>query len=173
MHIFLTGQPHVGKSTLISRALEAFPGLTVRGFRTFSADDISRGVSEVFITDALDERMTPIHRVGVRTGPFTGKESFPQVFDDVGAEFLRRDGAEMIIMDELGNMERNAPKFQKAVFDALDSGAVALGVIKPKSSPFLDAVRSRKDVYVIEVTKENRDELLPVLVEKLVLALGR
>ena len=54
-------------------------------------------------------------------------------------------------------MESSAEVFQKAVFETLDSETPVLGVIRNKSTPFLDAVRSREDVILLTVTVHNRD----------------
>lgn len=64
-----------------------------------------------------------------------------------------------MLMDELGFMENEAELFQEAVIETLKSGVPVLGVVKKKSSPFLDRVRALAGVRIIEVTEENRDSL--------------
>jgi nucleoside-triphosphatase len=45
------------------------------------------------------------------------------------------------------------------VIAALDSDSPVLGTIHRRSTPFIDAIKSRPDVTVIEVTYANRDDL--------------
>jgi len=63
-------------------------------------------------------------------------------------------------MDELGILESDCNLFKDAVIRCLDSDKNVLGVIKNKSSEFLDDIRSRKDTHIIKVTDENRDKIL-------------
>ena len=70
-------------------------------------------------------------------------------------------------MDELGGMEAGAEKFQAEVLRVLKGNLPVLGVIKPTANPFLDAIRSLTEVQLITVTRENRDALVDVLVEKI------
>ena len=58
------------------------------------------------------------------------------------------------------------PIFQAAVLSALDGKLPVFGVIKPRSTPFLDAVRSHPKVQVLEVTPETRDDLLQQLLSR-------
>ncbi|MBR4869427.1 MAG: hypothetical protein IKU12_01455, partial [Oscillospiraceae bacterium] len=59
-----------------------------------------------------------------------------------------------------------SPVFQAAVLSALEGPLPVLGVIKPRSTPFLDAVRSHPKVRVLEVTPETRDALLQQLLNQ-------
>ena len=63
-------------------------------------------------------------------------------------------------MDELGRLEREAAQFCAQVLACLDSGKRVLGVLQACDAPLVCAVRAREDVSVIEVTPENREEVL-------------
>ena len=162
-NIFLTGEVGVGKSTIIQNALSLMPPLVCGGFRTVSATPISEGaLFDVFIEKAWEK--TPhdkVHLVGSRLG--NGRFiSYPETFDSVGAAFLLTSppDASLILMDELGVMESDAALFRNAVLNLLNGSLPILGVIKPKHSAFLEAIRSHERSEVLEVTHENRD-LLP------------
>jgi nucleoside-triphosphatase len=170
-NIFLTGEVGVGKSTVIQKILSLLPSPDCGGFRTVSAAPLTKGAMlDVFIENAWQQ--TPHddeHLVGSRwsDGHFS---SFPSVFDTIGTSILASCpiNAKLIIMDELGLMESDAKLFQKAVMDALDGPLPVLGVIKPKSSAFLDTIRAHKKSEIVEVTKDNRDAL-PFIVAELLL----
>ena len=170
-NIFLTGEVGIGKSTIIKKVLSLLPYGEYGGFRTVSAAPLTRdAVLDVFIECAWVQ--TPHdteHLVGSRWGDghFT---AYPSIFDTIGTSILAScpESAILIITDELGLMESDAELFKKAVMDALDGPLPVLGVIKPKNSEFLDAVRFHKKSEIVEVTKDNR-EALPFLLAKLLL----
>lgn len=161
-NIFLTGEVGVGKSTVISKVLSLLPQVICGGFRTVSEMPIIGGnLLEVYIEKAWEQ--TPHdaeHMVGTRLGHgrFT---SYQQTFDTVGTPilFATPANATLILMDELGMMEDNATLFRQAVMNALDGELPVLGVIKPKHTDFLDAIRAHESSEIIEVTLDNRDEL--------------
>ena len=65
--------------------------------------------------------------------------------------------AKIIVIDEVGRMELHSSLFRKEVQKILDCPVPAFGVIQMKRNPFLDAIRGRDDLTVIQVTQENRD----------------
>jgi len=153
-HIFLTGDKQVGKSTVILKTL-ALLNETIGGFRTLGTNYLEDGSSDVVIFPA---NSTPEHghRIAHRTS--TGNSVYPEIFDEFGSFFLKQP-ADFILMDELGYMESNAEKFQQTVFETLDGTIPVLGAIRNKETPFLNAVRSRNDVIILTVNKNNRDFL--------------
>jgi nucleoside-triphosphatase len=165
-HIFLTGERNVGKSTIISR-ITAGLDFIPKGFNTLpgsrSADD---GTDYIYILPygtRLDEN-AGIPPVACRRWdednsgpPFS---AYPEIFDTLGADILKNSGgAKLIIMDELGFMEKDAHIFQREVLNRLDGDIPILGVIKPKHTPFLDSIRAHENVTTIEVTVENRESV--------------
>ncbi len=168
-NIFLTGDVGVGKSTVIQKILSLLPSTECGGFRTVSATPITKGtILDVFIEKAWER--TPHdteHIVGSRLsdGHFS---SYPSVFDSIGTSILASCpiNAKLIIMDELGLMESDAKLFRKAVMDVLDGPLPVLGVIKPKHSDFLDAIRAHERSEIFKVTVDNR-EALPIVLSEL------
>ncbi|ELW68147.1 Cancer-related nucleoside-triphosphatase [Tupaia chinensis] len=72
------------------------------------------------------------------------------------------------VIDEVGKMELFSQPFTQAVRQMLSaSGTTVLGTIPaPRGKPlaFVEEIRSRDDVRVFHVTKENRNHLLPDIV---------
>ncbi|MCK4546860.1 MAG: DUF2478 domain-containing protein [Candidatus Eisenbacteria sp.] len=166
--IFLTGPVRIGKSTVIRRVLENLP-FSVGGIRTQRVD-VDPGRRRFVLIDCI----TGAEFEFARRCP-EGMDVDTEVFEKAGVEAIRRamDGADLVLLDELGRMELGARKFQRAVFEALDSGKPVLGVIKPESNAFLDAVRSHPGVVVLQVSKENRDSLVDVVLGNLESPPGR
>ncbi len=164
MHVFLTGEVQVGKSTIIKRWLDA-TGLRADGFKTYwqpAADGGTDLYIHPFGTPIVSElNFLAAHRSDNR------RWVYEAAFEQAAESFMYDCGKkDIIIMDELGFMESRAMAFQRAVMDILDRGDPVLGVIKPRPVPFLDAIRARGDVETISVTRENRDEILQELVRR-------
>ena len=169
MNVFLTGESHVGKSSLINRALATRPDLRLGGFRTLALrEPLPGAIGGVYMLDASQTQADCglANRVGMRWRD-RSPEGFPAMFDALGVRLLDPSSADLLPMDELGFLERDARRFQAAVFRALDSQTPVLGALRAQATPFLNAIRARDDVRVFTVTIENRDSLLPRLCEAL------
>lgn len=160
-NIFLTGEVGIGKSTAIRKILSLLPSVVCGGFRTVSVPLDECDFMEVYIEKAWEK--TPHdsnHLVGTRLGQgrFT---SCPQTFDSTGVQIVTSPpvDASLILMDELGTMENDSHLFRQAVMEALNGPMPILGVVKPKQTDFLDAIRAHERSEVFELTADNRDTL--------------
>jgi len=173
-NIFVTGDLHVGKSTLIQRVLNNLPLVKILGFKT------SRYFQNKKLAGFYLEDFSRLHREEQKA--FIGRcvndnywVSIPETFDTLGVEILQnclREQPDLIVMDELGFFENDAKIFQKQVFDILASSIPVIGVLKKKQTPFLDQIRKRKDVKVFEVTRENRDRMYELIFEEVLQVIG-
>lgn len=168
-HLFLTGDIQVGKSTLLNRLLARHPDWRVGGFRTVTRyGDIKNAIGGVYLlpVNGAWERYDADNRIGIRWGSTSAHpfDSFPNVFETVGVSLLEcTDGYNVIWMDELGKMETHAPTFCRRVLDILDGPIPVWGVVKPLSTPLLDAVRNHPRTELVAVTPDNRDTLFSTL----------
>ena len=151
-HLFLTGQPQVGKTTLLRRFL-AEQNLRIGGFRTVWGDDTH---TALYLLPFEGGECCAENRIAERVCGTLVPHA--DVFDRLGPALLR-EPCELLAMDELGFLENDAAAFQAAVLAALDGNVPIFGVIKPRHTAFLDAVRACERVRVIEVTAGNRDTL--------------
>lgn len=171
MHItnlLLTGRPGVGKTTVVERVVSpAFCGV-VGGFYTHEIRE--RGVRVGFRLSTWDGRRGIMSHVSFKSPFRVGKYGVDiRVIDNIGVPAIREaiKYGKMIVIDELGRMELFSKKFQEAVLDALESKVPLLGVIQARPHPFLEQVRKRPDVELIQVTIENRDVLAEQLKNRL------
>ena len=168
MHIFLTGEVQVGKSTVIKNILSQ-SGLSADGFMTYWETE-SDGSQSLHISPYSPQTQTAErHLVTVRGmvgKPLVTKE-VTDVFDKRGAEILGASGKrDIIVMDELGFLESEALNFQEIVLGHLGKYVPVLGVIKPARTKFLDTVRSHPAAAIYEVTGQNRDKLTALLIKE-------
>ena len=145
-NVFYTGGKGAGKSIHIKNTLRDFNG-TVGGF--VIVEYRIGGISGFILRDRLTEKESLI---GVRKD--NGCIGITEAFETSGVIALENAlnaNVDLIIMDELGFLENEVVLFQQTVFACLDSEIPVVGALKLMSTPFLDAVRSRGDVVVIEV----------------------
>ncbi|XP_074844754.1 cancer-related nucleoside-triphosphatase [Carettochelys insculpta] len=179
-HVFLTGPPGIGKTTLIQKAIEVLKssGVAIDGFYTQEVRESGRRIGFDVVT--LSGRRGTLSRLGsessstrheYRVGQYVvDLASFEQLALPVlrNADLGRDTGKKVCIIDEIGKMELFSQSFIQAVRQILtDSRTTILGTIPiPKGKPLglVEEIRSRKDVKVFNVTKENRDNILQDIV---------
>ncbi|MEW6227102.1 MAG: nucleoside-triphosphatase [Bacillota bacterium] len=153
-NLFLIGPRHVGKSTILSAALERV-SVPVGGFHVDRVYE-GRRLRAFCLVDLMSGDSAII--ASARKG---GWDVHVEGFETVGAEAIRRamSSARLIVMDELGRFELRATMFREAVMEALSSPIPVVGVLKADGNPFLDAIRVREDTVTVEVTPSNRGEV--------------
>ena len=163
MHIFLTGDVQVGKSTIINKTLAALKIERPGGFRSVSVPDLPDGAMSVYLLAAAEKApaMGDFNRVGIRKGCGRGIEKFPQAFETAGVQALKNaEQSRLILMDEVGRMESAAAQFSARMEALLDGSVPILGVVqKIADTPLANAIRTHPNVRVLTVTKENREEM--------------
>jgi nucleoside-triphosphatase len=167
-----------GKSTLLGAVIEE-SGLSVGGY--FVQRLMLEGQTRAFrLADAAlepyipDKEVSDINKFRNIIGYIGDKMVWhPEILEKEGTSIIRRSlmaGRPLLLMDELGRIELQAPGFQQAVFEALDSSQPVLGVLKLESNVFLDAIRSRPDVRIFDLTimsHQNAHQELTELIYKL------
>ena len=155
MTILLTGEQGVGKSTALRRALQGC-GLMIGGFMTDFGDTRYGENKKLWLLPWAETPDFSAGQVCALLGP-GGRQVFPEVFDGLGAELLRRaagdDACGLILLDELGFLEEGAAGFRKAVLDVLAGPKPVLGVVRRGLGAWQDAPLGG----LWEVTEENRD----------------
>ena len=168
MHIFLSGDVQVGKSTVINKVLNTL-NVPYKGFRTYGAEYKEDGSSVVYISpaDNLDDKTVAAYRGG---NGHSKMEVNKDAFEVKGTWILKNSlnsDVDLIIMDEIGFMESHFDGFKDAIRDVLKSDKNILGVVRKKDTDFLNAVRNHASVKVVLVDINNRDDLPETIVNML------
>lgn len=155
----MTGPPGIGKSTLIERIVSGIQR-PVTGFFTREIREKGKRVGFSIVT--LDGRKGVLAHRDVR-GPFrVGKYGVNvEDIDRVAVPSMIPAGPDVIVViDEIGKMECFSSLFRESLTRVLDSENPVIGSIALRGGPFIEEVKARKDVSLIEVTERNRDELI-------------
>lgn len=154
INLFLTGKIGVGKSTLLMNIIEKID-LSIGGYIT---EREFEGHTKIFTIRSLYNYIEkyPIAKINNKTlNKYIFEENFRYPITSTLDKSLKN--RDLIVMDELGFMEENIEPFTSKVFEILDSNKFVLGVLKDYDCQFLNSIRARDDVFVLEVTKGNRD----------------
>lgn len=167
-NIFITGNIKVGKSTLLNHVIKRLKG-RFSGFKTLPTMIGELRSGFVIVPWTHNEKQLPDQYIAKHLADGNWV-IFPNIFDTIGSKILEDcldEKPNLIIMDELGFFESNSPIFQNKIIQCLDSPIPVLGVIKPMDNIFLNSIRNRKDVLVLEIDKDNRSEQCKLLEELL------
>jgi nucleoside-triphosphatase len=75
--------------------------------------------------------------------------------------------ADLVLIDELGKMELASCAFRAVVSELFDRKTPVAATVQASRDPFTDALKTRSDVELVGLTRENRDRLPHQIVERL------
>jgi len=159
-NLLVTGKPGCGKTTLLVNLLRERS--KTRGFYT---EEKRRGNARVgFAIKTIEGKYGTLAEVGLRSKVQIGRygvntKDIDNIMVPEIMAAIADDDVSLILIDEIGGMEISSENFRKAVLAALDSEKRVLATIQMKKNPFLDAIRSRKDVRIVELTPTTREDL--------------
>jgi nucleoside-triphosphatase len=165
--VLLTGHPGCGKTTLVRRVVKEL-AQSAGGFYTEEIRKHRERVGFQIVT--LDGKESVFAHVNFKTQQRLGKygldlSPLETIGIDAVCEALRAH--ELTVIDEIGPMEIRSAIFRDVVNEALNSRAPLLGTITARPFPFTDAIKKRRDVILIEVRRDNREQLVSELSDHL------
>ena len=189
--MFLTGQPGVGKTTLVLKAIDALktsPRTSIGGFITTERRD-GRGERcgfDVVTVGGDGHPTTGTLATKAAAGSRPGK-GVPAVgnyvvdvadFERVALDVLGRDAdgvhqrPDVTVVDEVGKMELHSADFLPAVRRAMeDESTTVFGTIPMprygRTVPAVEAVRDDPRVAVVHVRRDNRDAAVVAVAQAL------
>lgn len=166
-NILLTGAPSSGKTTVIKKVINKLT-LPLKGF--FTEEEISNGRRTGFMMRTLSgqsgylahqniDSKFSIRRYGV---------SIPNI-EKLAVPSIKPCEGYTIILDEIGKMECFSEIFRNAVMESLDSLNSVIGTITLGGGDFIDQIKKRDDIELIEVMKHNRNSLPEQILGKIVI----
>ena len=171
--MFVTGRPGVGKTSVLLRAAG---DLKNRGYKIggmISRDVREGGVRVGFeIMDFSTGQRGWLAHVNQPTGPQVSKYRVNLTdLNAIGISSILNavKNEDIVIVDEIGPMELFSQAFREAVAQAIESSKPVLGTIHFRArDTLIDAIKTREDAEILEVTYENRRHLHTQIVDKVV-----
>jgi nucleoside-triphosphatase len=169
--LLLTGNPGVGKTTVLMKTVTA---LKESGYKVGGI--ISREVREggtrvgFEIVDLNSSKRGWLAHVNQKSGPQIGK--YRVNIEDLNAIGVQAildavEDCDVIVIDEVGPMELLSEKFKEATRKALESRKLVVAIVHWKAQDVLiGEARKREDAEIITVTYENREKLQAIIAEK-------
>ena len=159
-NILITGNPGVGKTTLIQNIISRL-NISAGGFYTAEVRD-ENGKRWGFKIISLDGREDVLASVEIISSNRVSKYGVDvAAIDRIGVTSIRNalSRSEMIVIDEIGRMELVSRQFRDIVMEALDSPKPVLGTIAIKSTNIAKKIKERQDSKVIKLTRANFSEI--------------
>jgi len=166
-NILITGLPGIGKTTLLRKVAGEFKPLHPVGF--FTSEIREANTRKGFELESPDGKKGLLAHVDIKSRCRVGKyrvdvkgfEAFLEAIHLVGTS------ASLIIIDEIGKMECFSELFRHLVRQALDSDKVVLATIALKGDGFIERIKKRDDVQLVELVESRRETLVEEIVGKI------
>jgi nucleoside-triphosphatase len=173
--ILITGAPGSGKTTVLSRTVEALKGCSVSigGMISREArDGCNRlGFEVIDLNSGKHGWLAHVHQ---KTGPQVGKYKVNlSDLEKIGVKAITEatHKYDLIVIDEIGPMELFSAKFKQAVQAALGSSKVVLAVVHAKAKdPLISEAKGLPEAELFTVTTDNREGLPQLIASRI---LGR
>jgi nucleoside-triphosphatase len=170
--LILTGAPGTGKTTVLSKTVDALKarGVSVGGMisREARTGDARVGFE---VIDLASGRHGWLAHVNQKPGPLVGKYRVNLAdLEGIGVKAIAEatQKYDVVAIDEIGPMELFSAKFKQAVHQALEGSKVVLAVVHAKAhDPLILEAKRRDDAEIFTVTLAGRDGLPDLLVEKI------
>ena len=176
--LLLTGNPGVGKTTVLTKAVNA---LKAKGFSVggIISRELRAGGTRVGfeILDLNSDRRVWLAHINQKNGPQVGKYRVnTENLKFIGAKAIADavEKCDVIAIDEIGPMELFSEKFKEATRRALKSRKPVLALVHWKAKDrLIDEAKNREDQDTFTITHENRDKLPEAIAEKAVKFLNK
>lgn len=169
--LLLTGQPGVGKTTVVDGVL-AYLKAAVVPVVGFLTRELREGGQRVgFVVEALGGVQAVLAHRDYVSGPQVGRYRVDvEAFERVALPVLERarGGRAVVVLDELAQMELASTAFTEALDELFELPVPVLATVHQRSHPVTDRLKQRVDVEVTWVTAANREALPAQLSARLV-----
>ncbi len=164
-NVFLTGAPSSGKTTVIKKVIASLK-IPTKGFFT---EEVRIGGKRVgFLMKTLDGKEGYLAHQNIKSDFHIRRYGVSiENIETIAVPSIVPIDRHIIVLDEIGKMECFSEVFKRAAIKALDSPNIVVGTITLGGDAFIQEIKSRNDIEIIEVTLKNRDSLPDFIVGKI------
>lgn len=157
--LLITGTPCIGKTTVLRKVAEGLRNTRICGFYTEELRE--QGIRRGFRLVGFNGDQGIIAHIELPHRWQVGKYGVDVPALDLlaGSTLSLQDACRVYLVDEIGKMECLSPGFVAATRTLLESDRPLVATIGKKGGGFIEEVKSRRDVELLEVTHANRDSL--------------
>lgn len=159
-NILITGNPGVGKTTLIQNIISRL-NVSAGGFYTVEVrdEDGKRWGFKIISLDGREEVLASVDVISSRKVSKYGVDV--GAVDRVGVTAIRDalKNKDIVVIDEIGRMELISDRFRDTVQEALDSPKPVLGTIALKETNTAKKIKERRNTRVVKLTRANFHEI--------------
>ena len=160
MNILITGEPGIGKTTLIVQILEVIKDLHVVGF--YTREIRQGGIRKGFELIDLSGRKRLLSHVNFKSPYRVGRygvdiKGFDQFLE--GIEFFD-PLTDVVVIDEIGKMESFSITFNTLIGRLLDSETSVIATVALKDTGIIGSMKNRPDIKLFKMARDNRSSLL-------------
>ena len=156
VNILLTGEPRSGKSTLLERIISNMDNQF--GFLTREIRKGNQRVGFEVITHT-NQKLLLAHK-DMRSEHKVSKYGVDVAnFNEFVVPFITFKKKNQLYLDEIGEMQLFSPKFRQLVSRYINSQNPLIATISQTySSLYTEMIKERRDVQLIEITPQNRED---------------
>jgi len=157
--LLITGNPGIGKTTVVKKVLQLIHGISVAGF--YTEEMRSNNIRKGFELVTLQGKRFVMAHVDYESSYRVGRYGVDVAVIDKAVEknLPENSGADLYIIDEIGKMECFSSLFVKRVSSLLDAGIPLVATIALKGGDFIASIKHRPEIELWEITAKNRDDM--------------
>ena len=159
-NLLITGEPGIGKTTLIMKVAAELKALKPVGF--YSGEIRVDGTRKGFRLVSLDGRRGDLAHVDCRSPLVVGKYRVNvRAFEKFLATLnLTASDGRIVIIDEIGKMECLSRLFRDVVDELLSQDRIVIATVAKSGTGLIEHVKQREDMVLFEMMRRNREDLL-------------
>ena len=157
--LLIEARPGAGKTTALSRLAERLrdDGVALSGFLTREMREGGRRVG--FEIETFGGERGVLAHVDIAGPPRVGRYGVDlEEFEKLALPSLQSP-AGVVLIDELGKMELASERFREAALALFEGDVPIVATVHTFRHPFTDALKARRDVSLVKLTRSNRDGL--------------
>lgn len=166
-NIFITGKKGIGKSYLLGEVIEAL-GIVPSGYKTLPYFHVQErkgfymhGLVE--LDEKENDKIISIQKDAVSCIPVI------ETFQTLGVKILKKsmESNNVILLDELGRLERNSKEFLDEIQVVLDSEKIVIGVLKKEKIDYINDIIKREDTLLFDLDIKDREYIYEEIIKEL------